>query len=124
MGKKGKIYYVKMLLSVAGETLLFLVFFIVSWLYLALPTSCSPAIPAAFLSSACSPFPACSCFGCWIQRKASPLEAAPLSKYLLCYITDEQEGSKGGHTESCGKCSHVHLQHPGVLLNFSSLQHK
>lgn len=104
-----------MFLSVTGETLLFfLIFtllfliiicvflvFIVTWLHYSLLASSSFLIPAAFMGTGCSPFPTCSSFGYWIQRKASPLEEPSPSKCLLCYITAEGEALKGGHTESC-----------------------
>lgn len=77
-------------------------FFGVFCCYLAaLVSSCSLTFCDPSSISGCSPLPACSCFDYWIQRKASPLEAASLSKCLWCCITAEKEGLKGEHTESC-----------------------
>lgn len=97
------------------------------WCFLLLPGCTCLFLPVAllksqqhFLGSGCSPFPACSCFGCWIQRKALPSEAASLSKYLLCYITDE-EGLKGEHAESCENGSYVHVGFIQLLLTTAQI---
>lgn len=115
-----KIYYVKMLLLVAGWALRFFGFdcFLAALGSSHQQLSCHPSSISGLWVF---PFPNLLLLWLLDPKEGITFGSSITQQILLCYFTDEQEGLKGGHTDPVKTVPMCTCNIPRAFLSFSSL---